>query len=258
MRNQVFAAVVLCFVTASAALATSTGSMYVKYGSSSPSLTIDLSLDYNHDGTADFSWGSGRLYSGVVNLVNDPAKATGAGVAMSEIWGQNIQAFCIELPQNTSSSFRTYSVKSLQDGPIGGVSVPMSTSRANQMRELFGRFWSPTLNATSAAAFQACLWEIEYERQGLPLSLGNGSLVAGQSQPQMQAVANMWLSSLNGDLSWMDNTVRLISNGTYQDFVFANRGLEPVPEPVTVVAIATALGGLGLYVRKRTKITPSA
>jgi hypothetical protein len=237
------------------ALAT-TDVMYVEYANVSPGITTDLSGTF--DGVQE-TYGPGTVYTGVYNLTNDPTRATGQGVTISNDLGSSIPAFCMDVLQDAPNNFAQYQVITLDSGAIGGANTAMGTTRANEIRELFGRFYSQSFTNTQAAAFQAAIWEIEYEAANNPLDVNSGSVVVAQSNPAVQTVADGWLGSLTGNPSYYDNNVRAIGNGTYQDYVFTtsttNPGVFPVPEPLTITAVVMALGGLGMYVRKRTKTT---
>lgn len=230
-----------------------TDTMSVEYSNVSPGITTDLSGTF--DGVHE-SYGAGSIYAGVCNLTNDPTHATGQGVTISNAVGTTIHGFCMDVLQGTSSSYSQYQVISLDSGPVGGANTAMGSTRANEIRELFGRYYSQSFTNTQAAAFQAAIWEVEYEAAANPLNVTSGSVVVGQSDPAIQTVADGWLGSLTGNSAYYDNNVRAISNGSYQDYVFTtstmNPGTSPVPEPLTITAVIMALGGLGMYVRKRT------
>jgi hypothetical protein len=231
-----------------------TDTMSVEFTGVSPGITTDLSGTF--DGVHE-SYGPGTIYTGVYNLTNDPTHASGQGVTISNELGTTIHGFCMDVLQNASSNFQQYQVIALDSGPIGSANTAMGTTRANEIRELFGRFYSQSFTNTQAAAFQAAIWEIEYEAAGNPLNVTSGSVVVAQSDPAVQTVADGWLGSLTGNSAYYDNNVCAIGSGTYQDYVFTtstiNFSASPVPEPLTITAVMMALGGLGMYVRKRTK-----
>jgi hypothetical protein len=231
--------------------------MYVKSTGVTPGITTDLSVDTNHDGHADLVYGPATVYTGVYNLANDTSRATGQGVTISNALGTTIHSFCMDVSQSAPSDSTQYQVISLESGPIGGTDTAMGATRANEIRELFGRFYSQCFTNTQAAAFQAAIWEIENERTGNPFDVNAGDLVVGHSNPEIQTVANGWLGSLTGNSLYYDNNVRAIGNSCSQDYVFTltatGQGQSLVPEPLTITAVMMALGGLGMYVRKRTK-----
>jgi len=252
-KLQLLVAVVSVVALSSFASAT-TDTMSVEFTNVSPGMATDLSGTF--DGVHE-SYGPGSVYAGVYDLANDPTHATGQGVTISNALGTTIHGFCMDVLQSASSNFQQYQVITLDSGPVGGADTAMGTTRANEIRELFGRFYSQSFTNTQAAAFQAAIWEIEYEAANNPFDVTSGSVVVAQSDPAVQTVANGWLGSLTGNSAYYDNNVHAISNGSYQDFVFTtsttNLGVSPVPEPLTVTAVMMALGGLGMYVRKRTK-----
>ena len=256
MRILQRSVLVACVAALSSLSLATTDTMYVEYTNVSPGITTDLSGTF--DGVQE-SYGPGTVYTGVYNLANDPTRATGQGVTISNVVGTSIQAFCMDVLQQAPGNFSQYQVMTLESGPIGGSNTAMGTTRANEIRELFGRFYSPSFTNTQAAAFEAAIWEIEYESPGNPLSVSSGNVTVGQSNPAMQAVANGWLSSLTGNPSYYDSNVRAIGSGTYQDYVFTTGnsvvGQLPVPEPLTIASVVMAMGGLGMYLRKRTRMT---
>ena len=133
----------------------------------------------------------------------------------------------------------------------------MGLTRANEIRKLFGRYYSIAFTNTQAAAFQACIWEIENVAPGNPLNVTTGNVIIGGGSPDVQAQADTWLSGLTGDTRWFNNNVVAIGNSSFQDYCFVtgtpfSPSIQPVPEPVTLGAVALALGGLGWYVRRRT------
>jgi hypothetical protein len=227
--------------------------MYVKYTGVSPGIVTDLSADFNGDGQADVSYGG--FYTGVYNLANDPTRATGLGVIISDALGTSIPAFCMDVRQEAPGSFEQYVVINLESGPIGGSNTAMGDTRANRIRELFGRFYSTNFTDLQAAAFQASIWEIENELAGNPLNVDAGGIIVGHGNASMQAIANGYLGALTGNSLYFDANVRAIGNGDSQDYVFTVLPSSPqvpsVPEPATIILLV--LGGLGLFGRKRTK-----
>jgi hypothetical protein len=256
MRTLQLLLAVGCVVALSGFAFATTDTLTVKYTNVSPGITTGLSVDFNGDGHADVSYGS--VSTGVCNLSNDVTRATGSGVTISDLLGSNIHAFCIDIRQSVPGSYSLYNVIDLPTGPIGDGNTAMGVARANQIRELFGRFYATSFTNNQAAAFQAAIWEIENEGTCNPLNVSTGNALIGQGNATMQAIANQYLSALTGNELFFDYNVRAIGNDCRQDFVFTVPGImppggPPVPEPITMGAIALALGGLGVYVRKRTK-----
>lgn len=79
--------------------------------------------------------------------------------------------------------------------------------RSQYIRELFGRYYVPSLTDYQAAkAFQIALWEIIHEStwnpdQPPPLDLNNGAFTAAKNQadPDSVALSQTYLTSLTGD-----------------------------------------------------------
>ena len=172
------------------------------------------------------------------------------------------QAYCIDLKQTSSFSDRPYGLHPLEIAPNDGGSVysPMGVFKANAIRELWGEHGTEVVNGTTAAAFQAAIWEIIYENSNLPPVMNAWDLNSGNlsvSDAAVAAQANAWLASLDGQ-GELDQTLWALTNfttdTTYQDLVFRLPGGDrpPVPEPLTVATVAMGLSGLGMYIRRRT------
>ncbi|HUT60153.1 MAG TPA: hypothetical protein VNA25_20090, partial [Phycisphaerae bacterium] len=81
---------------------------------------------------------------------------------------------------------------------------------------------------------------------------GHVSVDLDGSATTYEDLANTWLASL-GTSSERNNDLLALTNETYQDFALYVPGLTtpPVPEPFTMLTACLAIGGLGMYVRRR-------
>jgi hypothetical protein len=193
-------------------------------------------------------WGGGldggSYYTGIYSWTNEISGSTGLG-ALVPNWG-----FCIELTQGANNG--SVDVIPLEEGPLPVTAVtPMGTTKANYIRELWGRDFDKnwitnptTANKQMAEAFGACLWEIIYETNGSPatwnVSSGAGFHATGIEQA---ATANSWLSQLDGNTAYFVNNLYVTSTLNGQDY------LVQIPEPTTVCILG--LGALSLIRRKK-------
>ena len=161
-------------------------------------------------------------------------------------------SFCIEPREFVSpGSTYTYEWTALENGTtnIGG----MGTTKANLIRELFGRFhtsmWDP-FDGTTAGAFQIAIWEIVRETSGT-LDVGNGTTQFRNAQnPAALTQAQNYLSALNGNGPKVDDLFAGAS-GTLtvpgvQDILF-----QPVSEPAGLGALGIALLAVAHFRRYR-------
>lgn len=163
------------------------------------------------------------------------------------------RAFCIELTQHVGAGTTyTYQTAALETAPQPTTSVtPMGTAKASAIRELFGRFYSPSfgfdingpgISNEEAAAIQLAVWEIVYETAsssgsgpgaafGLNFGLAGGNAVFS-GDAGVLALASGFLAALDGTGPQALDLIALTSD-TAQDML--------IPTPS-----ATVLAGLGL------------
>jgi hypothetical protein len=177
-------------------------------------------------------------YTGIYSWKNEGYTGLGKYVPDS--------GFCVELVIGAPSGW--YDVISLDDASNG----PMGTTKANYIRELWGRDYNPdwiinptTTNKQMAEAFGTAIWEILYETDPRPwdVTSGTGFWATGIEQA---ATANLWLSQLNGDTSYFANNLVAIhyeGTTTGQDYTVLIPMPPGVPEPATI-----GLLGLGAVV----------
>ncbi len=168
-----------------------------------------------------------------------------------------IGGFCVELNQAPPQYTTSYSVGMPDDMTVSYTGATLGTTKANYLRELWGRYYDPAWaqNGTSAeanrsaAAFAAAVWEIVYENMSntgprwdvtADGTAGPGGFLALTVDT---AMANRWLQSLTGSGPKAD--LRVFSSSSGQEYLVA------VPEPATIVLLG--LGGLCSLRRRRTQ-----
>jgi hypothetical protein len=162
-------------------------------------------------------------------------------------------AFCIEPREFVSAGTTyTYNFSYLEQGTtnIGG----MGTAKANLLRELFGRYYpviGAAIDAEHASALQIAIWEIVRETSGtLDVSSGNISY-RNPADPPALALAQTYLSSLNGTGPMLTNLYALDNVGAQDVIVQVTGQFQlPTPEPATLVTMGVALIGLALMLRR--------
>jgi hypothetical protein len=181
-----------------------------------------------------------EVYSGLYSWTNNGG--TGLGTFVPNF------GFCIELPQETANGMTdVIALDQAPQPPLYG--SPMGITKANAIRELWGRFFNPnwvtdaatnTVDRQQAGAFGVAVWEIVYETDSKwDVTSGSGFSATGVADA---ALANQWLSQLTGNSSYFAPNLVAISRTDGQDF------LVQVPEPATVAVLG--LGSL-LFVRKQ-------
>lgn len=212
---------VAALALASNALA-SFGTLSATFDGVSPSSRADYSLDGGDN------WHESR--AGVFNWTR-----TGGSYRTAD----HFTAFCIELGERISGGADyTYEIVDLEEGTdsMGG----MGATRANLIRELFGRFSTPAFNdplsERKAVALQLCIWEIVHEtRSSLDLTRGHARF--SSSNDAAFDLAQEYLKDLTGN-GPRDYTVVAMSAAGAQDQI--------IPAPG-----ALALAGLGLIAAGR-------
>ncbi|MFA6045139.1 MAG: PEP-CTERM sorting domain-containing protein [Phycisphaerales bacterium] len=151
-------------------------------------------------------------------------------------------AFCIEVTQNIGyGGTYDYEVNALDTAPRpAGLGAPMGQGKADQIAELYGRHFSSLSSATDYAAFQTSIWNIVYDND---TSISTGTFFVNSfnnDDVAVRALANSWLSGLNGDANYFQHGLFALTSDTVQDMI--------VPGPGSVALMG--LGGL-LVVRRR-------
>jgi hypothetical protein len=213
--------ILVCTVLASAANATILG-------------TVNLQDHNNSLSDQGQLWGGGltgaTYYTGIYSWTN--AGGTDLGTQVPG-WG-----FCIELVQGPYVGWQD--ILPLNEAPLPSqYGTPMGTTKANYVRELWGRYFDPAWTTVAgdkqmAEAFSVCVWEIVYETDAtLDVTSGAGFHAAGIEQT---AAANAWLASLNGDTAYFAENLVATSTPNGQDY------LVQAPEPATMLLLG--IGGL--------------
>jgi len=195
-----------------------------------------------------------NVYGGVYML--DKTGGTGQG----NIWPDGLLgSFCMELHERSPDSTLKYGVFMPEDAYNSFRGSTIGTTKADYLRELWGRFFDPlwvsgpydSKQNSNAEAFAAAIWEIIYE--DLPISpLGWDVAVDGtpyelgfRAENVDVITANKWLHALDGTGPMAD--LRAFVYEGKQDF------LVEVPEPATIALLGIG-GALSLLRRRKTSI----
>ncbi|HLO40694.1 MAG TPA: hypothetical protein VK176_06700 [Phycisphaerales bacterium] len=216
----------LCAAVSAAAMScafASAATVTATFNSVSPSADGQFSLD------GGANWGN----TGPAGLFN----WTRTGGDHTGLQGDFL-AFCTELTEHVSygNSF-SYTVDTIENAPT--VMNGMGAAKADQMRELFGRYYTPafvnTLPAVQAVAMQLCVWEISHE-QGSSLDLTAGTAQFVNNDAAAVALAQSYLSSIDGTGPRDYSIYSLVGQGV-QDMI--------VPAPGTLALASAGLLAIG-------------
>lgn len=218
--------------------------------------TVDIVHDGYGAGDGIAVWGADQYGTYAPAAVFRLYKTGDTGVGST--WRNGpIAGFCMELNQASPQYTTQYSVGMPDDMTVSYTGGTLGTTKANYLRELWGRYYDPAWAQygtgaeanRSAAAFAAAIWEIVYENVPsagsrwdvtVDSTAGTGGFLALNVDA---ATANYWLQSLTGSGPKVD--LRAFSNCGSQDYLVA------VPEPATIILLG--LGGLCGLRRRRTQ-----
>ncbi len=218
--------------------------------------TVDIVHDGYGAGGMATVWGADQYGNDAPAAVFRLYKTGDTGVGST--WHNGpIAGFCVELNQPAPAYTTQYSVGMPDDMTVSYTGATLGTTKANYLRELWGRYYDPAWAQygtgaeanRSAAAFAAAIWEIVYEN--VPSAGSHWDVTAdgtagtsGFLALNVDAeTANRWLQSLTGSGPKAD--LRTFSNGGSQNYLVA------VPEPATVILLS--LGALCSLRRRRTQ-----
>jgi hypothetical protein len=145
-------------------------------------------------------------------------------------------------------------------GPSYDQKVVQVKQKVADLQGLFARYGGLVDAATTddgrkdaSAAMGACVWEIVNETKAA-YDLSAGSFKVYQASGAWASLASGWLSNLTMPANTPTPILYALVDPSTQDFVIAIAGVgdtNPVPEPFTMLTASLAIGGLGVYVRKR-------
>ena len=245
--------------SAGPASAESYGTARIQYfGCSGGAATFNVDFLWDN-----LNWRSMYVYTGQYNFHFYPDHPD-SGPLADDLLKDPFGAYCVDLGQ-TISGAQTYTIRDLEDAPISYWTVagkketlrPMGEDKADDLRELFGRYGKSATDNVAKEAFGACIWEIVYENPANKYDITKGALyMTGLGSAQTQA--QTWLSVLNDDTNGNDTSkydwdVLALSNAEQQDFAFTSPGAggRIIPEPVTMAGLMLGIGSVVTYVRKR-------
>jgi hypothetical protein len=216
-----------------------TGTIYAPYIAGGYNLENGLNVQIG-----EYGWTLGTVIN---NIKPNPYGIS--SVADIKTWG-----FCIEM-QTDIGQKQPYSIVDVQNAPVNngpdGPGLGMGDFKANEIRELWTAHIGDVKNATTAAAFQAAVWEIVYE-DVLPkdvttydhawsdstFGIPGWSRTSGPGQ-----LANQWLADIANKTYAPANLVAL-SNAAYQDYIVQ------VPVPAAALLCVFGLSAAGLRLRR--------
>jgi hypothetical protein len=193
---------------------------------------------------------SANIYVGRYNLNVTLQNTTYPPVVPSSLLGQ-MDIYCIDTYEWANTGTGTYTVADLADGPAGNGAPAMGPTKAAYLKDLIYHYYNGATTAADKAVFAASVWEIVFEPVGTSWNITTGEMYeTGWTSAQLTTA-----STYLGNLSTHDhgNTAyALISTGAYQDFAISlGGGGNPIPEPLTLLAVGSALAGLAGYIRRR-------
>jgi hypothetical protein len=201
----------------------------------------------------------GRYQTQIKDPVGSEAEALFYDLQSDPSQTLTLDSWCIDVHEHETSSFSTYTLVPLEDAPLwsgsGSSYDGMGTQKAQDLKNLFGQFYpqvqADSDNADLAAAFGAAIWEIVNE-SGNSYGVWDGSYTMSNGGSWL-GTADDWLDDLDGET--LAEGVSVLARDGSQDFTFYVPTPDPpqdvVPEPLTMLAVGSAVAGLGGYIRRR-------
>jgi hypothetical protein len=202
------------------------------------------------------------IYRLQVNMDTRSYSTGDAGQKLVEYAGKTglLDTFCCDVWENAPSDYVPYTIIDAADAPMG--EHAMGGTKAKDLARLMQKYYAgilpnPAWTNETAAAFQACVWEIvsETKTSTYGYDLSNGSFT------EDNALSAGWLTTAQGWLNNLGNTepdikVYALGKEGAQDYAFfwAGGGYIPphaVPEPLTILGLLGAVGSAVGYLRTR-------
>lgn len=234
-------------------------------------------------GNVDFRHGGANPGNTTAGLMNWRTMAyAGPGQADAGFYGaypvnSRFTTFCVELTQYASGNI-VFSIVDLSQVPMPGNNPGnplngMGVTKANDLKNLFARYYNPALlttNSTEAAAFQVATWEIVHETHSGPYNVveGTGNFYLWNDPSGVRTRAQAMLTDLSTNTyAWNENSSLSgkqlvgLSSGSRQDQIalipgdFGGGGGQQgqaVPAPPGIVLAGIGVLSLLGWVRRRT------
>ena len=201
------------------------------------SVTPSQTFKYSTDGGSSFKSTTAGVFNWLRTGGTHPGDPQGA-----------FRSFCIELTQSLSlGGSYTYDVVDVEDAPNDGFVGGMGTAKADLLRELWGRHFSPLFTSVQAAAFQISVWEVVYDGG---VDLGAGDFQAKNLGEAQVTLSQGWLNSLDGT-----GTMAVLGAMTHpsrQDHLYElSTPTVEIPAPAATLAGLTGIGLIGASRRRR-------